>query len=421
MAKSVTVNNARASRLFPVGLRLTTLVARFLLIFFLARLLPVEEVGLYGLFLATISFTVFIFGFDFYTYSTRQVLRSEASKWRTFLRSQVAFSLCLYGAIGPLLLALFWAGLLPWSMASWFFLLLALEHLGLELDRMLIAMSDQMGASVGLFLRQATTPLLMVPLMVWIPGLRELTAVLAAWVLFDAVGVAAGLFYLRRHLRNKPRGYIDWKWIRAGVRVAIPFLIGTLCLRSLFTFDRQLVALFGSLETLGAYTLFISIGAGMTQVLHAGVLQFSYPRLIKAAQQHDREGFRACLRSLGLQILIGVVTISVGVILFQPFILQFVGNGTYAQYIWILPWVMLVTGLYNLSLLPHYALYALDEDRAILYTTIGAFVVFAGVSAALIGTGVVTAVLSGVGAASISLLVLKSFSYWHSRRRLDML
>lgn len=412
------MNTARSGRLFPVGLRLSTLLLRFLLIFFLARLLPIEVVGLYGLLLATVSFAVFIFGFDFYTYSTRQILRDGGGRWRTFLRSQVSFSLILYGAIGPLLLTLFWGGLLPWSVAAWFLLLLPLEHLGLEIDRLLIAMSDQIGATIGLFLRQATTALFVVPLMIVFPDLRTLNVVLAAWVFFDVVGIAAGLLFLSRHLRHQPRGRVDWKWVGAGARIAIPFLIGTLCLRGLFTFDRQLVALLGDLETLGAYTLFMSIGAGMTQVIYAGVHQFSYPRLIMLSHSQDQAGFDAALRSALLQTLVGVCSISGIVILIQPSILHFVGGEVYAQYAWILPWVMLVTSVYNLSLIPHYALYAIDADRVILYTTVGAFAVFVSVVASLIDMGVVVAVLTGLGAASVTLTLAKTIGFMFARRNL---
>src|SRR5690606_26426463 len=141
-------------RTFPALLRIFTLGMRFLLVFFLARFLPVEDVGLYGLLFATISFVVFIFGFDFYTYATRQLIRAEDLSKRSMLKSQFALTLVLYGIIGPLLILLFTTGLLPWSMVLWFVLLVPLEHAGLELDRILIALGDQMGSSLGLFIRQ---------------------------------------------------------------------------------------------------------------------------------------------------------------------------------------------------------------------------------------------------------------------------
>ncbi len=386
---------------------MSALAFRFGLIFFLARYLPAVEVGTYGLLAVTISYAAFVFGFDFYTYSTREIIREEPKHWRRFLRSQLALSGRLYATAGPLLLLLFAFGLLPWSLAPWFAVLLPLEHLGQELDRLLIAMNDQMGASLGLFIRQGLAPLLVIPVLALVPELRSLETALTGWLLCDVLGVGAGIWFLTSHLRGTPKGHVDRAWIRKGVRIAAPFLLGTLCLRALFTMDRQVVAHFADLETLGAYTVFASVSGGMTQVLYAGVQQFAYPRLVKAAHQNDREAYMANLRSLAVRSVVAVAGITLAVIIAQPLILRFIGGGVYEEYVWMLPWVMLVAAIYNLSLVPHYGLYALDADRAIVVATVAAFGVFALIIALFARAAPVTAVLVAVGSASAILLVAK--------------
>ena len=57
-------------RFFNLGLR-GGMVCKFLLIFFLARILPPEELGTYGLFTATVGYALYFLGLDFYTYSGR--------------------------------------------------------------------------------------------------------------------------------------------------------------------------------------------------------------------------------------------------------------------------------------------------------------------------------------------------------------
>src|SRR5690606_20238622 len=114
-----------------------TLIGRFLLIFFLARFLEPAELGLYGLFSATISYALYLLGFDFYTFTTREVLRRERSEWGGLLKSQLGLSAVLYGVFLPLLVLIFVQGLLPWQLAGLFFVLLVLEHLTQELGRLL--------------------------------------------------------------------------------------------------------------------------------------------------------------------------------------------------------------------------------------------------------------------------------------------
>lgn len=394
---------ARLGRLTPLALRLSTLGLRFVLIFFLARYLPIEAVAHYGLLVASISYAVFPLGFDFYTYSNRELLRGERSRWRSMMRSQALFHACLYAVIGPALLLLFASGLMPWWLAAWFFLLLPLEHLGLELDRLLIAMSDQLGASVSLFLRQGATSLAIVPALAFVPGYRSLSVVLGLWLAMDALGCLVGFLCVARRVRGEAPGRLDLAWVRRGMKVAVPFLVGTLCLRALFTVDRQVVKVWASVETLGAYTFYATVAAGMTSVVYAGVHQFAYPRLVKAAHARDKRSFARAFRSLALQTAVAVgVGVGVGVLL-RPIIVSFVGGGVYERLDWLLPVLLAVTALYNLSLVPHYALYALEADRTILSVTVLAFSAFLVSLLLLVRADALIAVVVGVAAASLTL------------------
>lgn len=395
-------------RRLPVLLRLFTLGSRFLLIFFLARLLAPSEVGLYGLLTAMSGYAVLALGFDFYTYSTRQIIREPRDSWRGILKSQASFAALLYIVGYPVIVLLFVFGLLPWDMLWWFLILIPLEHIGLELDRTLIAMGDQLGASIGMFVRQATTPLLVVPAMFIWDSLRNLETVLLAWIAFDVLGILVGIAFLRRQVAASEHGKVDWRWIWAGARIALPFLIGTLCLRAIFTMDRQFVAAAASLEVLGAYTLFMAIAGGMTQVLGAGVHQFLYPKLVAHSHEKSRTAFFAVLKSLAVQTVVVVVIIVGGAMLLEPALLAFIGEPIYAKYSFILPWALAVTGLYNLSLVPHFGLYALDRDRTILYITCAGFLAFASILAVGFGLDPIPRVVIALGTASVILLIGKA-------------
>src|SRR5699024_6671877 len=87
----------------------------------------------------------------------------------------------------------FVAGLLPWSVAPWFFVLVVLEHLGQELNRMLIAMSRQLLAGVVLFLRSGLWAFV-VALMFWYSAEnRSLELVFYAWAIGSCLACLLGL------------------------------------------------------------------------------------------------------------------------------------------------------------------------------------------------------------------------------------
>src|SRR5690554_889302 len=90
-----------------VCIRGGTLVSKFLLILVLARFLTPAELGLYGLIIATIAYGIYPLGFEFYTYSTREIIGLEESQRGVLLKSQLALHVKLYLFFLPLFLFLF--------------------------------------------------------------------------------------------------------------------------------------------------------------------------------------------------------------------------------------------------------------------------------------------------------------------------
>src|SRR5690606_1309225 len=144
--------------------------SKFVLIFFLARFLEPEDVGLYGLLVLTVAYALYPRGLDFYTYSTREILRDDRSHWGVLVRNHCALALLLYSIVLPWLLLVFALDYLPWPLAPWFYVLLILEHLNQELSRLLVAVSKQMMASLVLFLRQGVWCLVIIGWMAWDPA-----------------------------------------------------------------------------------------------------------------------------------------------------------------------------------------------------------------------------------------------------------
>ena len=183
-------------RTFNILLRAATLASRFLLIFFLARFLDPAQLGLYGLLTATIGYSLYLLGFDFYTFTTREIIKREPKEWGGLLKDQGALSLVLYAVFIPLLSLIFIQQLLPWQLAGWFFALLVLEHLNQELGRLLVAISQQTQASLVLFLRQGTWAIAVVALMAVVPETRSLDYVFGAWSVAGLVTVSVGVYRL---------------------------------------------------------------------------------------------------------------------------------------------------------------------------------------------------------------------------------
>lgn len=399
------------NRLSNIALRVATLVSKFVLIFFLARFLEPEEVGLYGLLAAAIAYALYLVGLDFYTYSTREILRVDRDQWGGLLRNHGALALLLYSVVLPLLLLVFALGFLPWNLAPWFYVLLILEHLNQELSRLLVAVSKQVAASLVLFLRQGLWCLVIIGWMVWDPAIRHLEGVLIAWFVAGVLALILGLMALRVLGMGGWHKSVDWAWVRRGVRVAVPLLIGTLALRGLFTLDRYWFAELNSLQILGAYVLFIGMCNALMSFLDAGVFAFSYPAMISAHHRGNTAAFKVEMHRMGwLTVSCCLGFVIVGVLILSP-LLGWLDRAVYTQYAVLFYWLLVPTCLFALSMIPHYGLYARGQDRPIVHSHLAAIVVFVAAAGLAARFSSALAVPLGLAAAFLLIFVWKVIAF----------
>lgn len=364
------------NRIFNVVLRGLTLLSKFVLVFFLAKFLEPGLLGLYGLLAAAIGYSLYVLGFDFYNFSTREIIGSSSTEWLRIVRDQSVFYLIMYLFFVPVVLTVFYMGLLPWGFFVWFLVLLFLEHFAQEMNRILVAMSEQLFAGMVLFLRSGIWCLAVV-LFMWIDkDLRQLDFILGGWTLGAASACILSLLKLWGLDRVALSSQIDWRWMRRGVKVAAPLLVASLAVRGVFTFDRYWVEYVTNLEVLGAYVLFISMAVAVLSFLDAGVVVFFYPKLVAAAKAKEFSIFRQVMRSFSVNIIVVTAFLVICCWVVANPLLVWVGNDIYIQYLYLLHWLLLAITFYSLSMIPHVALYAFDKDKAITYSQVAALVSF---------------------------------------------
>ena len=96
-----------ASQILSALLRGLTLASKFLLVFVMAKTLSLADVSVYALISAAVSYSLFLLGFDFYVYSTREMLCRDRLSWMPLVRDQFVLYLIAYVVFLPLLIFLF--------------------------------------------------------------------------------------------------------------------------------------------------------------------------------------------------------------------------------------------------------------------------------------------------------------------------
>lgn len=397
-------------RLVNMLLRGLTLFSKFLLIFVLARYLAADDVGLYGLFSASIGYGIYVLGFEFYNYANRELVATPSEEWLRLIRDQSVLYGLLYCLFLPLIIMVFWQELLPWSLFPWFLGILFLEHIAQEVNRILVAQSRQFLASLVLFFRSGAWCLLVVLFMWREPSARVLWITLAAWAAGCAMACVLALRQFSRLDTAGLKAPLDWRWIWQGMKIALPLLVASLAIRGIYTFDRYWVESIAGLDTLGAYVVYIGMATAILSFLDAGVVVFFFPRLVRAARSKALQEFAKAMRELAVNVLLVVVVLSLGCLLASFWIFQWLDRPVYANNLGLLYWLLAATALYGISTIPHLGLYAFDRDRPIVYSQLCGLLVFLVMTYSLKSAGAIAVVWAMAGA-FLAVLVWKTHAY----------
>ncbi|MBP9941930.1 MAG: hypothetical protein KBF33_11150 [Comamonas sp.] len=407
------------TRILNMVLRTATLGARFVFVFFLAKYLDPQSVGYYGLFTATVGYFLYLVGLDFYTYTTREILKASPEQRGQMLKGQAALSVLLYAIVVPLAVWVLPQAHWPGELLLWFFPILVFEHINQEISRLLVALSEQITASLILFMRQGSWALAIVGLMAVDADMRQLQAVMACWL---AAGVIAALLGLLKIRQLRMGGWslpVNWAWVKKGAMVSLAFLLATLALRGVQTIDRYWLQSLTSIEVVGAYVLFLSIAGTLMVFLDAGVFAFAYPELIALHHQQQHAQAHRKVKQLLVYILLAAVAFSAISWLLLPYLLQWINKPLYTESMELYPWLLLATVINALGMAPHYALYAQGRDRIIIGSHIAAMVVFAIAVWLLAQILPALAVPLGLVIFFTVILVIKVAAYWATERGSD--
>ena len=400
-----------STRLINISLRGATLCTRFLFIFFLAKYLDPAQVGYYGIFTATVSYAMYFVGLDFYTYVSREIVKTPASQRGQLLKGQIALSGILYLSLLPIGLWLLLQSGWPTYLLWWFLPILLLEHFNQEVSRLLIALSQQLTSSVILFVRQGTWAIAIIALMYLQADSRNLNAVMALWACAGAAAASIGIWKIKQ-LKTEGWGLpVDWQWIKKGIAISAAFLVATIALRGVQTFDRYWLEALGNIEMVGAYVLLFGIAGTLLTFLDAAVFAFAYPNLIKLNHENNHQEAKRQVRILLMQTMALSAVFALISWVTLPYLLSWIGNPIYQQFAHWYPWLLLAMAINAISMVPHYALYACGADKPIIYSHIAALIGFAVVtwlSSDAIGT---TAILIGLNTSFLIILFWKGFAY----------
>lgn len=352
------------------------MISKFLLIIVIAKLLPLSELGIYGLLVAGISFAVLFVGFDYYIFSNRELLSVRKNKWSNIIVNQVYAYIPLYLLFFPLSIIVYYSKLIPEGYFVWFLVLVVIEHVSLELNRLLNTMQKQLFASIVLFLRSGVWVWLIIPVMLYLKDYRTLDTVLFAWLLGGLLSIIFGTTVISKSIKewkfNKPQ----YKWIFNGYKAGLMFIFGTLAFTAISTGDRFFLEKLMSKDIVGIYTFFTTLTIGATAFIHAGVIVFISPKIISAYRKRKFYKYQQLMRLFLKELLISVFIMVCILLFLMPFVIEWLDKDYYFEYYNVFYIILATSVLVVLRSYLDTYLYAAKKDKFTILSNISAFVVF---------------------------------------------
>lgn len=363
-------------RLANLGLRSLTLASKFIFVIGLAALLQADDLGRYGLVAATCGFLLYATGLEFYTFATRELIRSPDHERAGRVRDQGIFHIIALSAalLGMTLLAM--GKVLDSPLVVWLAALLAVELAAQEIGRLVNALGSPLLASVMLFLRSGAWCWVVLGWMLVDPSVRHLDTVFWAWMVGASMAVVLGCMSLHQLDWRTPRGPVAWAWIMRGIRLAAPLLVASLAFRGLFTVDRYWMDHLAGLQAVGAYVLMVGIASAVLSFLDAAVVDIAYPKLVSLFHRQDLDGFKLELSRVSKDVVIFALPMIVLAGLATRPLLGWIGKPQFADQIELLYWLLAAVFAHALSLKSHLSLYARNLDRPLAIAHLAAIGLF---------------------------------------------
>ena len=338
-------------------------------IFFLGRFSPDEiNLGIFGLVVTSITLLIYLIGFDFYVFNTRQIINNHRKGLSNKISNQLYFHLVGYLLIIPLsTYILVELEVIPATYLWVFIFLVVAEHLGQEYYRLFTALEKSVLANILLFLRSGVW-VLVVFLDYFVFGNPiNLNKYMGIWLCFSSISTLTSTILLV--LKYKIHfATIELGWILKGIKTASVFFLGSISFQVIQFSDRFIVDFFHGKKMVGVYTTYAQFTNAIEIFTFSAITMVAYPKMIKTYEQNKE--YLQVKSSFFRQLLWLSLFLIVLMLVSAPYVLRFLEKESIIEE--INTFFVLLAGIFFLiiSNVYHYDLYVKKKDRIILNTAL---------------------------------------------------
>lgn len=353
-------------RLINVALRLSSLISKLFMVLIMSRYLTSHEFGYYGLFASLIVYLVGYIGFEFHTYSNRNIITSD-NTLNEILTNHTVFSLASIALSLPVVFCIFYFELLPFELAVPFFLVLLFEYLSLEVSRVLNILDRQIMSSFLLFFK---TTFWIVPsslLLIYEPNYRSVLFVLNSWFIGSVFALSIGAFVILRDVgfRLEPRS-VNFDWIFLGLKKSFGMFSSAQAALLLLVVDRFLIKYHAGVELTSIYIFYFGLTNAILALFESSFFVFFIPKALALFGRGDFSSIDHEIKKMGCLIFIVCVLSGITLCFTIDYLIDFTGKVEYINYKPVFYFLLVSSLVKAVSLIYHFSIYSVKEDKYLI-------------------------------------------------------
>jgi O-antigen/teichoic acid export membrane protein len=396
-----------------MGVRGTTILVKFALSVYLARVVGLDVLGAFGLIVAlTLALPMLVRSGLFNTF-----MRDFVDADPTLMVKDLVHYFTWIGGIYMVLLPIGFVidGYMPPEIKGLpllIWLIIVLEHLAVDVVMMLNTMRKPQSANVFGLGQAIAWALPFIVVSYFVPDLRDVHGLLYFWIGGTILSLVA-VWPLFAWMPWKNKRKLDRAWYVARLKDSrFLFANDVLSILSQFS-DRYLIAMLMSLEMAGVYAFFMQIATALFTLINSSIMREHRPEIISLYRKHkfdvaSRQMTKLAVEALGVLALLCLVA-GVGI----HFVVPYLHKPLVAENMGML-WLVLLGILARVaSSVASIPLFSLKKDLLTLYLSLAGVVVFFAFSFA--GKGALGA-FAMPWAVIISCLLTTALGYVYSQK-----
>lgn len=316
------INSGAFRSLFLMGIRMTSLVAKFAITMFIARYIDFEALGLYGLISAASIVAPSFLGLGLPYIISRNAVSQDIKKTADDAYKYFLVLCIIYLCIGVISLI---GGVISQKiiLTVLIFSIVFLEHLNGDIYQLFLNLSKPFVSNILHFIRSGLWIIIYAPLAIFFPSLRTLEYILIAWLLGCIVSIIAVYPIMRLWPWTTCKVENIFLWLKDEIKKSKIIYFNGLAYSAGTYIDRYLISIFLGLELTGVYVLYWSIYSALCNLIRTGVLQTSRPLLVKFYKEKSPEYlsvFIKCLKNTFIASICLSCATYIGLYLLIPYL-----------------------------------------------------------------------------------------------------